>query len=54
MNIQSSFAYFDQDRSRTLQTHEVQQALQHAGERSLEPLGGGAGVLCRATCTTAL
>lgn len=26
-----SFAYFDQDRSRTLQTNEVIQALRHAG-----------------------
>ncbi|GIL47881.1 hypothetical protein Vafri_4511 [Volvox africanus] len=31
VNIQSSFEYFDADRSRTLQVNEVQQALRHAG-----------------------
>ncbi|PNW85918.1 hypothetical protein CHLRE_03g200050v5 [Chlamydomonas reinhardtii] len=36
VNIQNSFAYFDADRSRTLQTNEVQQALNHAGFR-LDP-----------------
>ncbi len=39
LNIQNSFSYFDADRNRTLQTNEVQQALQHAGG------GGGLGVV---------
>jgi len=31
-SVQSSFFYFDKDRSRTLELSEVLQALKHAGE----------------------